>query len=154
MCKKWSCLCTIQGTSKCARKKKTNQRIVWAFVSWNTHPLLVFLQWCPIQCILQKNQKIKKSVQVLKHQVSNVLIFQWRMTSAQSSSKEREWSTLRLLQKRNSTTQAKLQGICVLQCLIMIIFNLYLQNKPFSVCWFLVVKEFPFLTTLVQRHMP
>jgi hypothetical protein len=29
-------------------------------------------------------------VQVLKHQVSNVLIFQWRMTSAQSSSKERE----------------------------------------------------------------
>jgi hypothetical protein len=51
------------------------------------HPLLVFFSVVPNPMYPAKKSENKKLVQVLKHWVSNVLIFQCRMTAAQSNCK-------------------------------------------------------------------
>jgi hypothetical protein len=80
-----------------------------------------------------KKSENKKSVQVFKHWVSNVLIFQCRMTAAQSNSKgERVKHPSFQHKEKEFNNSSELQGICVLQCLIVIILNLHLHKKPFS----------------------
>ncbi len=135
MCKKWSWLCTIQGASKCAWIKtiKTWANI-WSVVEGHVicgnfsstkgrhfkihnaclceHLFLEtttfgFFSWCPIQCILQKNQKIKNWCKYLSIGSPIYWSFNEEWHLHNPIVKERvKWSTLHLLQKRNSTTQA------------------------------------------------
>ncbi len=78
---------------------------MWALVSWITH-FWFFFPWCPIQCILQKNQKIKSRC---RHSSIGSPMYwsfnaEWQLHNL--IAKEREWSTLHFsTKKRNSTNQ-------------------------------------------------
>jgi len=91
------------------RRAGISKYIMPAYVSicFLKHPLLVFFSVVPNPMFPAKKSENRKSLQVLKHRVSNILIFQWRMTSSQSNSKERESEVPFIYcKKRNSRTQA------------------------------------------------
>jgi hypothetical protein len=71
-------------------------------------PTFGFFSMVPNPMYPAKNSKNKKSVQVLKHWVSNVLIFQCKMTSTQSNSKgERESEAPFILTQKKGIQQRK-----------------------------------------------